>query len=553
MLVWGRKRSRIRRAGPPAMLAIALVALVPSAWASPGDLDPSFGGQGKISRGYSAVSVAVQPDGKTLVLGTNRLTRLTVKGERDKSFGKKSEAGSVKTGIPVGYSGRGAADLAVAPDGKILIVGFVDNKDDSASLAVSRLGADGALDTSFGSGGVATVALEGMEDLSTGSNPDPRIALRSDGAIVLAASFAGHPQVARLTAGGAPDPSLGGDGSVLADLGPSGRVFDLALTADGKIVLAGSSKPAASAAADFAVSRLGPTGAPDPTFSSDGVQSTDFGGADSAAGVAVEPDGAVVAGGTSDRCDRKACPRFAVARYTSAGELDPTFAASGMATAAGPAKIPALAAGMVLQADGKIVIAGGENDFLLARFNADGSLDQSFGDKGLVWTPFLGSYPAYGSAIALGADGKIVVAGLVYLEEYYDELTIARYEVADGPPDLDADSVKDREDACPRTWGSDASGCPVIKRTVKLKYDRNKHRIFGKIRVKQISGEPLSGYLPGTVLYCGGDDAGVVTLYEQRRGRDRPVDTDRTPGSLEFKSPGKGTFYALVKKTTVTA
>jgi uncharacterized delta-60 repeat protein len=536
-----------------AVIATATATLAATAWAAPGDLDPSFAKQGKFTGGESAVAVAVQADGKTLVLGTNRLTRLTTKGALDKPFGgNRSEPGEAKTHIPVGYSGRGAADLAVQPDGKILIVGFVDNADDSASLAVSRLGADGALDTSFGSGGIATVPLEGTEDLGTGANPGPRIALRPDGAIVLAASFAGHPQVARLTGAGAPDATLGGDGSVLADLGPSGKVTDLAVTPDGKIVLAGSSKPPTSGGSDFAVARLGPSGAADPTFSADGIQTTDFGGTDSAAGVAVESDGAVVAGGTSNPCDRHACPRFAVARYTSAGELDPTFAGSGMTTAHGPKDIPAVADGMVLQADGKIVVAGGENDFLLARFDADGSLDATFGDKGLQWTPFLGSYPAYGNAIALAPDGKLVVAGLVYLEEYYDELTIARYEVADGPPDLDGDSVKDRQDACPRTWGSDASGCPVIKRTLKLKYDRHKHRLEGNLHSKQLSGEPLSGYLPGTVLYCNGNDAGAVTLYEQRRGRDRAVDTDRAD-DIEFKAPGKGTFYARVKQKTVTA
>ena len=535
-----------------AVLAGIAAAVAPVASARPGDLDPTFGGQGKFTGGSAPTAIAVQADRKTVIVTNSTLVRLRANGRLDKPFGAGKDDGSTPNGIPVGYSGSGGADVALQPDGKILVLGYEDRADGTASFVVARHTPEGELDPTFGSGGRASIQLEGGGGLDD-FGPEPSMALMADGRIMAGGMLAGTPQVARFSPAGLPDTTLGGDGLVTAELGPDDRLADLAAAGDGKIVLAGQAKPTPGQQSDFAVARLDAAGLPDPAFSGDGVQSVDFGAGDAATGVAVQPDGAVVAGGSaSHSCRGDSCEQqFALARLDPAGELDPAFAGTGKTTVRGPAGIDGNAVGFELQADGKLVVAGGGNDFLLARLNPDGTPDAEFGDAGRAWTPFLGTYPAYASALALTPDGGIVVAGFVYLEEFYDERAIARYEGGPGPADLDGDGFGDADDACPRTFGEHKSGCPVIVRKLKLKLDAKKDRIGVRVGVRQKSGEPLAGYRAQTAQICSGQ--GKVSLLKQRKGPDRVVDTDNPNGGYEFDSPGRGSFYARIGKATPTA
>src|SRR5437870_3563768 len=146
----------------------------------------------------------------------------------------------------------------------------------------------------------------------------------------------------------------------------------------------------------------------DPSFGAGGQVLTDFGGGDGARALALQADGRIVVAGRS-------CPstwRFALARHDADGTLDPSFGGGGrvLTNFAGRDEASALA----LQSDGKIVVAGfsgagGRQDFAVARYNPDGSLDPSFGSGGRVLTDFGGDDEA--SALALQSDGKIVVAG----------------------------------------------------------------------------------------------------------------------------------------------
>ena len=542
--------SGVRAAATCALAAV--IALPAAAEARPGDIDPSFRDYGKFTGGPLPSAVAVQPDGKTLVLGTNTLLRLKANGRPDKPFGTGKDDAQTPAGIPIGYSGPGADDIALQPDGKILVAGYEDAEDGSASLVVVRHTADGDLDQGFGAGGRAKVALadSGLDDSGSGAS----IALAAGGGITVGGELGQTVQLARLTADGLPDPTLGGDGLVEVGLGPSDQLREIAVGADGKTVLAGRATPAGSEKPDFAIARVNADGALDPGFSGDGVQTADFGQGDVATGVAVQPDGKVVAAGTAETgCRGDRClSRMALVRLDTAGEPDPGFGAGGRATLRGPDGIDSYAAALELQPDGKLVVAGGGNDFLLARLNPDGTPDAGFGTDGLTWTPFLGVYPAYAEAIALTPDGGMVVAGYVLLEEFYDELAIARYEGGPGPADADGDSRRDSKDTCPRTFGTHKSGCPLIKRTLKLKYDRKKRVVGGRIGTDQKSGEDLAGYFPATARICAGNAGGKVTLYEKRKGTDRRVDTDRKPGELKLRAPGSGTFYARIATATPT-
>jgi hypothetical protein len=155
--------------------------------------------------------------------------------------------------------------------------------------------------------------------------------------------------------------------------------------------------------------------------------------------------------------------------------------------------------------------------------------------------------------MTLAPDGRIVLGGLVYVEEYYEFGVISRYEVADGPADRDADSVGDADDKCPRTSGSHRSGCPVIKRKLKLRTKHHGAALTARISVNQVSGEPLAGYRQETALICAGEAGGKVSLYERRRGRDRRVDSARSAEHLKAKRLPRGSYYARVKSAFVTA
>jgi len=176
-------------------------------------------------------------------------------------------------------------------------------------------------------------------------------------------------------------------------------------------------------------SALGAPGDLDPTFGSGGKLTTDFGvDLDSASGVAVHGDGKiVVAGFTVNGTSND----FAVARYNADGSLDTGFSGDGKQTTDFGGGDFDRASGVAVQGDGKIVVAGDtENgataDFALARYNADGSLDTSFSGDGKQTTDFGGGDFDSASGVAVQGDGKIVVAGGTA-----GDFAVARYN-ADG-------------------------------------------------------------------------------------------------------------------------
>ena len=134
---------------------------------------------------------------------------------------------------------------------------------------------------------------------------------------------------------------------------------------------------------------------------------------------------------------------FAVARYNADGTLDTTFGAGGRVRTDFPG-LAAVPSAVVIQADGKIVVAGGAfplftflGNFELVRYNPNGSLDRSFGNGGIVTTTF--PEGSYASAVALQPDGKIVAAGTVFVnfipgESSDTDFALARYN-PDGTPD----------------------------------------------------------------------------------------------------------------------
>src|SRR5438552_14593820 len=183
----------------------------------------------------------------------------------------------------------------------------------------------------------------------------------------------------------------------------------------------------------------------DPTFGTGGQVMTDFSrSTDIANAVALQPDGKlVVVGQTYENNDYNG-EDFAVARYNTDGTLDTTFGVNGKVRTDFPG-LAAVASSVLVQPDGKILVAGGAfpnftflGDFELVRYNPNGSLDTSFGSGGIVTTSFPGQ-GSYAFALALQSDGKIIAAGTDFVnfsseDSSNTDFGLERYN-PDGTPD----------------------------------------------------------------------------------------------------------------------
>jgi uncharacterized delta-60 repeat protein len=261
----------------------------------------------------------------------------------------------------------------------------------------------GSLDPRFGSGGVATAALG---DASASAEA---LALQPDGKIVVAGWLwqddAPAVTLVRFLPGGSVDPDF-----FSASWSTGARLWTqaVALQADGKILVAGLTYGPSR----FVLKRFRASGTPDPSFGTGGEVALALGESSGADGIAVQPDGKIVAVGYATT---GTATGFAVARLRPDGTLDSAFGTGGVTRT--PIGLGGVAEAVALQPDGKVVVAGasypasGFSRVAVARYDANGSLDPSFGSGGVVTTPAVGPYDAQARALALQRDGKIVVAG----------------------------------------------------------------------------------------------------------------------------------------------
>lgn len=339
----------------------------------------------------------------------------------DTSFGL---GGIVTTDFGGDDFASGPNSVVIQPDGKIVVVGYFSPAGSSpTAMAVARYGNDGALDDSFGVGGRALI------DLGESYDDGWSVAVQSDGKIVVAgASQQGSTldfAVARLNSDGSLDNAFDGDGKQTIDFGGGGAGDSLSaviVQSDGRILLVGTSfQPFGP---QFAAARLNSNGSLDNTFDGDGRQmiDVDVGGGNVAAAV-VQADGKIVIAGTAG-------VGFAVVRLDTDGSLDNTFAVDGRQTVDFAATGNfAFATGVALQADGKIVVVGTAyqttNDFAVARLNSDGSLDNTFGENGRETIDFESAIDVSG-AVAVQADGKIVLVGYSKRDSAGRDFVVAR-------------------------------------------------------------------------------------------------------------------------------
>jgi uncharacterized delta-60 repeat protein len=267
----------------------------------------------------------------------------------------------------------------------------------------------GALDPGFGNSGKLTL------DFSMNNDEARDVAIQSDGKILVAGkanvNFVFYFAVIRLNADGTLDNSFGDNGKVLTSINDSqvNSLNCMALQSDGKIILGGSIY--SNNRWQIALVRLNSDGTLDETFSSDGVLTHSYGANDFCTSVAVQADGKIVVGGDSG--DPGLGQHFSVSRFNTNGTIDASFGGGSQAAFVG---VQSGTSELVIQTDGKIVLAGRTNDGVyndvaLVRFTATGSLDTGFDGDG-IRTLSLEEYDDYATKIVQLPGGKLLVGGI---------------------------------------------------------------------------------------------------------------------------------------------
>ncbi len=333
----------VRRVG---LLALASLLLAVPAAAGRGDLDATFSGDGWVRTyeifGYSkqffpkgAEDVAIQPDGKILAVSELQdggshwwygVYRWLPNGDLDRSFGSGGFVATDLGVFPMPHT------VALQPDGKILVGGQIECPGLQLCFGIVRYNPNGSLDGTFGASGVARATFPG----SRCGCEIHDLAVQRDGRIVAVGwRFRGGDAqddmllaIARFLPDGRLDPSFSRDGRLSFDFGYGDDLgSSVAVQPNGRIVVGGVASYRYRTEADFMVLRLRPNGTLDRTFSRDGKQSVNFAGRryDDLYGLDVQPDGRIVAAGLSAVGFRRDDPRMAVLRLTSSGRLDRRF------------------------------------------------------------------------------------------------------------------------------------------------------------------------------------------------------------------------------------
>jgi uncharacterized delta-60 repeat protein len=413
-----------------------------------GALDTTFGGTGLVttqvgnhSTGCAppglSTDVAVQPaDLKTVAVGSAAqyyngawhtglaVARYNTDGSLDATFGSgglvyiHADSSAADTLVPRSYS------VALQPDGKIVVAGdtvvtygYVKSKGTTTpiqrdDILVVRLNPNGSLDSTFGNNGQSIV------DFAIGNNASCGLAIQANGDIVVAGRVSGGPAqypilVVRLTPSGSVDHTFGPNGQGFTGK-TTGSAWSMALDASGDILIGGNDTNPATGVTTQAVLRYTPNGLPDSTFGSNGevfLNSTTRG----VSGIGFQSTGQIVVCGDMGS-STSSYYRTGIARLNANGSIDTSFGSGGYLYDTSMLNT----GGLAVQPDDKIVVAG-ENfasvststpEFQVDRVLAGGqSLDSTFGTGGQVLAAFPSATNEGRGVVAIGPDGKITYTG----------------------------------------------------------------------------------------------------------------------------------------------
>jgi uncharacterized delta-60 repeat protein len=450
----------------------------------PGDLDPSFGTNGltKSDMGLpSKIStvgeqVLVQPDGSMYFIiqtaGSTLIAKKHADGTPDLLYGKNGFSALVSIFAPIAL---------LQTDGKIILAGYfatpLDEYGDGLMMLI-RFNTDGSLDRTFDGDGIQntsgvagypfsgaiqadgkiivvgafqpqyddyrdfiavrynqdgsldnTFAANGIFRINLENDAANNVAIQHNGKIILAGGIT----LLRLDSDGSLDESFNGTGIQYLDF----MSISIAVQQDDKILIAGTNY--IGGGSDFVISRFNANGGVDNSFDGDGKQTTDFGGSkENATSIFVQPGGKIILTGNTGTTysDNSLLKNIAIARYNSDGSLDDTYSSDGKEI------IPFIpsnsyANSIAIQPDGKLLALGymldGTNTNLAAaRYNTNSTPDNSFdGDGVLIENGNLRD--THFTSTAVQSDGKVVAAGYTWNGNNYN-FAIVRYN-SDGSLD----------------------------------------------------------------------------------------------------------------------
>ena len=360
-------------------------------------------------------------------------------GSLDPSFGN---GGELAVSFPGGQTITVVRDSLVQPDGKIVVVGQAIDPTgpNMTDFALARLNPDGTPDTAFNNGaGIYVFHSAGNADDGTG------VALQSDGKIVVSATFEetrtdqtdyGIFAVGRFNADGTLDTGFGDQGAIAVNFNTTGTnaqaaaAHDVLVGPDDKITVVGYAAPdPAQSTSDIALARFNADGTADTTFGTGGkvltqVRTGVAGDSELGESSAFDASGDIIVTGTAGTTINGTVTQFLTTRFLPTGAVDTTFGTGGYVTTnfAAPTDIGALAVGdaAAVQPDGGIVVGGLvahidasaniTGHFALARYNADGTPDATFGTNGLVESNLAPVESI--NKLLIDPQGRIIASGL---------------------------------------------------------------------------------------------------------------------------------------------
>ncbi|MFL5341788.1 MAG: FG-GAP-like repeat-containing protein [Gemmataceae bacterium] len=453
---WRRPSNRPARPEPTRRAPLRLETMEERSVPSAGSLDQSFGASGQLVIGDAVNATdggtinraaAFMPDGSMYVVGTvatfNNGYEFSVEhynsaGQLDTNFGTNGRSlVSFNGDISRGYA------AAVQPDGKIVVVGSVNNTDPSraaptAEFAIARLNPNGSLDTTFGTNGEVTTKFgSGIDDVAQD------VQVLANGQILVAGTAGTNAfVVSRYNADGGLDTTFGNQGGIVYQTSEVAVGAKLQVAADNSLLLVAHTHGAV--VGDTWIAKFDSTGQVVSSFGTNGA--VRVGGWDS--NITLQLDGKIlVAGPTNQVITGWNGPSdFMLMRYNANGTRDTSFGSGGVVVthfAAGDSQGTVVA----VQTNGDIVVGGVVNnvagagladpvsgvatntglDFAMARYHADGTLDSAFGSGGTLAIDF-NSFSDTLSELKVLGDGTIMVAGSSAQASMTNSLAVAKID-----------------------------------------------------------------------------------------------------------------------------
>jgi len=470
-----------------------------------GPLDPVFGNGGKVlhtasTGSFDSRKVIVQPDNKivhvfTIYTGSFYqfgVLRYKTEGQLDSSFGNN---GSVTTAVGVLHSHASAG--AIQPDGKIVVVGSAAISTNSFGFALVRYTVNGALDSSFGSGGKTVAKIGVYYEYPTA------LAIQPDGKIVVVGTtlddyYSGTFAIARFNNNGSIDSSFGQKGKIVTHLGPF--------------------------------------------ITNIGGQYYGRYADESAQAILIQPDGKIVVGGSSyttqgcwDYYGGIYCnPASAMVRYNGNGIVDSSFGTNGKVA---DSLTLTWISSMALQNDGKILVCGNgsPNAFITKRYNSNGSIDNNFGNSGTSLTNISGSNTYHGArSIAIRTDGRIIVGGTLNINNI-SQFAVLRY-THNGFPDSSFNGNGTVFFKIGQSGSNDEINSVGLQGDKIIAGGNSRNNIDNKVVTIRLldSGQLLTPFITadGPVSFCNGgtvklsaNETGIIQWYRNNLAINGATDT----------------------------